>query len=66
MRVSKLTESPFLIAQVPMGAMRVGPDTTSFMPDTNLRHFSGYDFVDRYVRGFSHTVIYLLHSAISL
>ena len=43
-------------AQVPFGALRLGPDTTSNFFDNNLRHFSGYNYLDRYIRGFSHTV----------
>lgn len=42
-------------AQVPFGAMRLGPDTTMKMGDVGFQHFSGYDWVDDTIRAFSHT-----------
>jgi putative alpha-1,2-mannosidase len=42
-------------AQVPFGAMRLGPDTASTIPDIEFRHFSGYNYNDIMIRGFSHT-----------
>lgn len=41
--------------QVPYGALRLGPDTTRAALDLSYRHFSGYNFEDNYLRGFSHT-----------
>jgi hypothetical protein len=34
---------------------RIGPDTTTWVGDIDFRHFSGYNFYDTMVRGFSHT-----------
>lgn len=45
-----------LKAQAPYGPMRLGPDTTTFVPDISFRHFCGYNFADTSIRGFSHTV----------
>ncbi len=42
-------------AQVPLGMVRVGPDTTLAGNHTPFHHFSGYHFDDTDVRGFSHT-----------
>ena len=42
-------------AQVPFGALRLGPDTTSSLGDFPDRHFSGYHWEDDLVRAFSHT-----------
>ncbi len=42
--------------QVPLGFMRVGPDTThSGAHPEAFHHFSGYYFNDPHLRGFSHT-----------
>ena len=46
-------------AQVPFGAIRIGPDTTSktFNKDFTIPfdHYSGYNYEDQYMRAFSHT-----------
>lgn len=42
-------------AQVPFGAMRLGPDTTLKAGDISFRHFSGYNAEDDTIRAFSHT-----------
>lgn len=42
-------------AQVPFGAMRLGPDTVNMVADLSYRHFSGYNYDDNYIRAFSHT-----------
>jgi predicted alpha-1,2-mannosidase len=42
-------------AQVPYGALRLGPDTTSSAVNIEFRHFSGYNYYDTMIRGFSHT-----------
>ena len=41
-------------AQVPYGALRLGPDTTT-VADFFLRHYSGYNYRDTTIRAFSHT-----------
>lgn len=41
--------------QVPYGALRLGPDTTSSPANIEFRHFSGYNYYDTMIRGFSHT-----------
>lgn len=35
--------------------MRLGPDTTSSVANIEFRHFSGYNYYDTMIRGFSHT-----------
>lgn len=35
--------------------MRLGPDTTTTVIDLSYRHFSGYNYMDDKIRGFSHT-----------
>jgi predicted alpha-1,2-mannosidase len=42
-------------AQVPLGMVRLGPDTTNAGAHAPFHHFSGYHFDDPDVRGFSHT-----------
>lgn len=42
-------------AQVPLGMVRLGPDTTRAGVHAPFHHFSGYHFDDPDVRGFSHT-----------
>lgn len=42
-------------AQVPLGMVRLGPDTTRNGAHVEFHHFSGYYFDDPQVRGFSHT-----------
>jgi len=42
-------------AQLPFGAMRLGPDTASSAGDAGWRHASGYNWADTFVRAFSHT-----------
>lgn len=42
-------------AQVPLGMVRLGPDTTRRGLHPDFHHFSGYHFDDPDVRGFSHT-----------
>ena len=42
-------------AQVPLGMVRLGPDTTRGGAHPDFHHFSGYHFDDTDVRGFSHT-----------
>ena len=44
-------------AQLPYGALRLGPDTRFSKEDVDVtfRHFSGYNFNDTYLRMFSHT-----------
>lgn len=42
-------------AQYPHGPMKLGPDTTNSIVDVRYRHFSGYNYLDTEVRGFSHT-----------
>lgn len=41
-------------AQVPNGAVRLGPDTTAGGAHPDFQHFSGYHYDDPDVRGFSH------------
>lgn len=41
-------------AQVPLGMMRLGPDTTHSGNHLRFHHFSGYHHPDPHVRGFSH------------
>jgi putative alpha-1,2-mannosidase len=48
-----ITVSP--AAQSPYGAFRLGPDTTSSPANIEFRHFSGYNYYDTLIRGFSHT-----------
>eukprot|EP01031_Cornospumella_fuschlensis_P037388 gene37388-45400_t len=45
-------------AQVPFGAVRLGPDTTIKAVDVGYRHFSGYNSQDNVVRAFSHTHLF--------
>ena len=47
------------VAQLPYGALRLGPDTLTFTTDAGFRHNSGYNYVDSTIRAFSHTVISL-------
>ncbi|MCB9525480.1 MAG: glycoside hydrolase family 92 protein [Myxococcales bacterium] len=42
-------------AQVPLGMVRLGPDTTAGGVHPPFHHFSGFHFDDPDVRGFSHT-----------
>lgn len=42
-------------AQVPLGMVRLGPDTTRNGNHAVFHHFSGYHYDDPDVRGFSHT-----------
>ncbi len=42
-------------AQVPLGMVRLGPDSTSGGSHPSLNHFSGYHYDDPHLRGFSHT-----------
>jgi putative alpha-1,2-mannosidase len=42
-------------ANYPYSVMRLGPDTTSTIADLSYRHFSGYNYMDDKIRGFSHT-----------
>ena len=46
-------------AQVPFGAIRLGPDSTSKIFDKDVvipfDHYSGYNYEDTYIRAFSHT-----------
>eukprot|EP01032_Pedospumella_encystans_P007754 gene7754-9262_t len=42
-------------AQLPFSPLRLGPDTTDTVVDLSYRHFSGYNYNDRLIRGFSHT-----------
>ena len=42
-------------AQYPHSPMRLGPDTTNGIFDVGYRHFSGYNYMDKNVRMFSHT-----------
>lgn len=42
-------------AQVPLGLVKLGPDTTFGPAHPPFHHFSGYHFGDPDVRGFSHT-----------
>ncbi|MEZ4469417.1 MAG: GH92 family glycosyl hydrolase [bacterium] len=42
-------------AQMPLGMVRLGPDTTWGPAHPDFHHFSGYHFSDPDVRGFSHT-----------
>ena len=42
-------------AQLPHSALRLGPDTTTLIPGLSFRHFSGYNYNDSTIRGFSHT-----------
>ena len=39
----------------PNAPMRVGPDTTTTILDLSYRHYSGYNYDDDLIRGFSHT-----------
>ncbi|MFP4596887.1 MAG: GH92 family glycosyl hydrolase [Persicimonas sp.] len=41
-------------AQIPNGLVKLGPDTTRGGSHPDLAHFSGYNFADGDVRGFSH------------
>ena len=40
--------------QTPFGMVRLGPDTTVNGVHVEFSHFSGYNFDDRHLRGFSH------------
>lgn len=40
--------------QVPLGMVRLGPDTGTGTSYAVFQHFSGYDFVDEWTLGFSH------------
>lgn len=42
-------------AQLPFSPLRLGPDTADTIVDLSYRHFSGYNYNDRLIRGFSHT-----------
>lgn len=42
-------------AQLPFGALRLGPDTTTGRQDIEFRHCSGYNHNDTTIRAFSHT-----------
>lgn len=43
-------------AQYPFSPLRLGPDTNNnFVSDISFRHFSGYNYLDNYIRAFSHT-----------
>ena len=42
-------------AQVPFGALRLGPEKNSTKFDLFLRHESGYNYRDTHIRAFSHT-----------
>ena len=42
-------------AQLPYGALRIGPDTTTGVKNVNYRHSSGYNWIDERVRAISHT-----------
>jgi predicted alpha-1,2-mannosidase len=42
-------------AQVPNGMVKLGPDTTNGPYHPAQSHFSGYNFDDPHIRGFSHT-----------
>lgn len=41
-------------AQVPLGLVKVGPDTTRYGSHGSQQHMSGYNDADPHVRGFSH------------
>lgn len=41
-------------AQLPLGLVKVGPDTTSSSSHGSQQHMSGYNDLDPHVRGFSH------------
>lgn len=41
-------------AQMPLGLVKIGPDTTQRGSHGATQHMSGYNFLDDYVRGFSH------------
>ena len=42
-------------AQLPNGMVKLGPDTTNGPYHPSQSHFSGYNFADPHIRGFSHT-----------
>ena len=42
-------------AQLPNGMVKLGPDTTNGPYHPSQSHFSGYNFTDPHIRGFSHT-----------
>lgn len=42
-------------ATMPLGSLRLGPDTASTIVDISYRHFSGYHYLDDHIRAFSHT-----------
>ena len=42
-------------AQLPLGLVRLGPDTTRAGDHPGVLHFGGYNMSDPHVRGFSHT-----------
>eukprot|EP01038_Epipyxis_sp_PR26KG_P015638 gene15638-21143_t len=42
-------------AQLPFGALRLGPDSQSTDGDVGYRHCSGYNYLDDTIRAFSHT-----------
>jgi predicted alpha-1,2-mannosidase len=41
-------------AQVPNGLVKLGPDTTNGGGHPDISHFSGYNYDDPHIRGFSH------------
>lgn len=42
--------------QYPFAPLRLGPDSNNnFVSDIGFRHFSGYNYADKYIRAFSHT-----------
>jgi putative alpha-1,2-mannosidase len=42
-------------AQLPFGALKLGPDTTTGVVNIPFRHCSGYNYYDNQIRSFSHT-----------
>lgn len=42
-------------AQMPLGMVKLGPDSTASGSHPTLNHFSGYHYDDPHLRGFSHT-----------
>ena len=42
-------------ATYPAGPLRLGPDTSYTVGNADYRHFSGYNYLDDLIRGFSHT-----------